>query len=606
VFDMRTSSIKDILVIQLTKMGDFLQTTPLLYGIKQKYPRANLAVMTDTRCVEIASDVSFIDEVIPLGLTSLHRKINDSQCSIFEKYSYLAQQLSSLEMRHFDIIYNINFSKITAILCQLFRNSNVIGYRLDPKTHRVIKEPWVSFIFHLMRHRNMLRFNLVDLLASYENGDHGPSPGLFFQTNGAESPPVELMTTRDIPVIGLQMGCGGDLRRWPMENFADLAYKLVKDLGAKVVLFGTKAERDLGEQFENEWCRIAGNRPREDDVIDLMGKTNISQLAVSLEKCNLLITGDTGTMQLATAMGTKVLALFMATALCHETGPYGEGHYVMQAHMPCSPCTEGESTCQRPVCQRLIHPEMVYGLVSHMLQAKNGGNINDFTFSACLDGVCRDSPCGYPVLDRDEPCPYDKLNMDRDKPCPYDNKKSNGNYVQIYRTRMDDWGVKFLPLVERELDIEEIMAMAYRELGRKLMRPSYQINFRDIIRELSSHYRDITADTREKVSMVFRNLSSLHSICKLGAGKSPSLSLSDVQMKIQESCGSLDVLAPLAGYFRDLKTETELSSEAGDRNATREACKAMMIPVKELLELIKAISLFTVHRLPFTEKQGAM
>ncbi|MCK4825705.1 hypothetical protein KA005_58700, partial [bacterium] len=153
--------VKNILVIQLTKMGDFLQTTPLLYGIKQKYPRANLAVMTDTRCVEIASDVSFIDEVIPLGLTSLHRKINDSQCSIFEKYSYLTQESSSLRGRHFDLIYNISFSKIPALLCQFFKNSKLIGYRLDPKMHKLIKEPWVSFIFHLMRHRNMLRFNLV-------------------------------------------------------------------------------------------------------------------------------------------------------------------------------------------------------------------------------------------------------------------------------------------------------------------------------------------------------------------------------------------------------------------------------------------------------------
>ena len=574
MFDMRTSSIKRILVIQLTKMGDFLQTTPLLYGIKQKHSRANLAVMTDTRCVDLASGVSFIDEIIAFDLASVHYKINDSQCSIFEKYGYLTQQLSSLRGRHFDLIYNINFSKIPALLCQFFKNNKVIGYRLDPQMHKLIKEPWVSFIFHLMRHRNMLRFNLVDLLASYENGDHGPSPSLLFHTYGAENNPIELLTSNDSLVIALQMGCGGDLRRWPMEYFADLAYKLVKDLGARVVLFGIKGERDLGEQFENEWCRIAGNRPREGDVIDLMGKTNISQLAASLEKCNLLITGDTGTMQLATAVGTKVLALFMATALCHETGPYGEGHYVMQAHMPCFPCTEGGSTCQEPVCQRLILPEMVYALVSHMLQGKNGGNINDFTFSTCLDGVCRDSPCGYPVLDRGRPRPYDKL---------------NSGYVQIYKTRMDNWGVKFLPLIPKELDVEEIMATAYREVGRKLMRPTYNINPQDIIHELSSHYRDITADTREKVKLILRYLSSLHSICESGASKSPSLSLSDVEMKIQESCGSLDVLAPLGGYFSDLKAGTESRVGKNNRIVTQEACKAMMIPVKRLLELIRDV-----------------
>ena len=438
-----------------------------------------------------------------------------------------------------------------------------------------------------------MRINLVDLWANYENGDHAPSSSLFFHTNGTENIPIKLLTSSDSLVIGLQMGCGGRLRQWPTEYFADLAYRLVQDLEARVVLFGSKAERDLGKQFHDEWCSLAGRRPAPEEVTDLIGKTTISQLAASLEKCNLLITGDTGTMQLATAVGTKVLALFMATALCHETGPYGEGHYVMQAHMPCFPCTEGGSACQKPVCQRLILPEMVYALVSHILQGKNGGNINDFSFSACLDGVCRDSPCGYPVLDRDKPCPYDKLNVDRDKPCHYD--KLNSGYVQIYQTRMDNWGVKFLPLIPKELDIEEIMAMAYRELGRKLMRPTYQIDPQGIELELSSYHGEITADTREKVSMVFRNLSSLYSICESGAGKSPSLSLSDVEMKIQESCGSLDVLAPLGGYFSDLKAEMESRFGENNRIVTQEACKAMLMPVKEFLELIAEISSALPH-----------
>jgi len=579
---METSMVKNILVIQMAKMGDFLQTTPLLYGIKQKHPKASLAVLTDIRCVDLASGVSFVDEIIPFNLASLHHKINDSQCSMFEKYSYLAQQLSSLKMRHFDLIYNINFSKMTALLSQFFENSQIIGYRLEPRNHSLIGERWASFIFHLMRYRRIMRINLVDLWANYENGDHAPSSSLFFHTNGTENIPIKLLTSNDSLVIGLQMGCGGRLRQWPTEYFADLAYKLVQNFGACIVLFGSKAERHLGKQFDDEWRSLAGRRPVPEEVTDLIGKTTISQLAVSLEKCSLLITGDTGTMHLATAVGTRVVALFMGTAFSHQTGPYGDDHYVLQALMPCSPCNEGSSSCQEAPCRRVINPEMVYALVSQILQGKNGGNINDFSFSACLDGVCRDSPCGYPVLDRD-------------KPRPYDNKKSYGNYVQIYQTRMDNWGVKFLPLVERELDIEEIMATAYRELGRKLMRPTYQNDPQDIIHELSSYHGEITADTREKVELVLRNLSCLHSVCKLGASKSPSLSLSDVEMEIQESCGSLDVLALLGGYFSDLKAETESRFGENTSTATHQACKAILSPVKELLELIREISSALPH-----------
>ena len=57
-----------------------------------------------------------------------------------------------------------------------------------------------------------------------------------------------------------------------------------------------------------------------------------------------MIGGDTGTLHLAAALGTRVVGLYMGTASCHETGPYGDGHYVLQAYAPCSPCNEGMSS----------------------------------------------------------------------------------------------------------------------------------------------------------------------------------------------------------------------------------------------------------------------
>lgn len=538
---MKSVSIKDILVIQLTKMGDFLQTTPLLYGIKQKYPSARLSVLIDTRCVEVASGVPFIDHIIPFSLTSLRQKISDSQFSLYEKHSYVAQQLSLFKMRHFDIVYNINFSKITALLCEFFKDSKIIGYRLQPGTHKLVGKRWASFIFHLMRHRNMLRFNLVDLLASYEYGDYSPCPELFFHTNGAECIPIDLPTSEDSLIIGLQMGCGGTLRQWPVDYFTDLAHRLVQDLGFRVVLFGSKEERHLGKRFKDEWFHLTGQSLPPDNVIDLIGKTTISQLAAALKRCSLLISGDTGTMHLATAVGTRVLALFMGTALCYETGPYGEGHFVLQTRMPCYPCIEGDSPCQRPVCRRLIHPEMVSALVSHILKKNDMADL--------LNNEC----------------------------------------VQIYRTSLDEWGVKFVPLIKEGPDVREIMAVAYREVGRKLMRPTYQIDPQGIMRELSSYYGNIEADTQRKVNLILASLSSLRSICELGIQEYPHISYSDIEMKIQERSGSLDVLTPLYGYFRDLKANIESHSGTGNGIATQKVCKAMLIPVKDLFDLIEKI-----------------
>jgi ADP-heptose:LPS heptosyltransferase len=49
------------------------------------------------------------------------------------------------------------------------------------------------------------------------------------------------------------------------------------------------------------------------------------------------VTNDTGTMHIAAAVGTPVVALFGPTPPL-MTGPWGEGHVVVKKDVPCSPC----------------------------------------------------------------------------------------------------------------------------------------------------------------------------------------------------------------------------------------------------------------------------
>ena len=155
----------NILVIQMAKMGDLIQTTPLLDRIRKNYPEAILSVLVDSRYGAVASGLSNVDEIIRLDLEAIHRTINGSKISLSEKYKYVAHELKQLGKRSFDRIYNINSSMITALICLLFRKAEIIGYRLDPLTRRHLGENWVKFILHLIRHRRIMRINLVDLWA---------------------------------------------------------------------------------------------------------------------------------------------------------------------------------------------------------------------------------------------------------------------------------------------------------------------------------------------------------------------------------------------------------------------------------------------------------
>ncbi len=538
--------VRDILVIQLTKMGDILQTTPLVYQIRKAFPEARISILGDTRFKDVVNGIPFVDRAFFLDISKLHGLVNDSDTTIFSGHKEIEKMLGGIRACHFDLIYNINFSRITALICLLLRYDRIIGYRFDHGSNRLIKEPWAGFVFHLMGHRKMLRFNLVDLLASYQNNGRAPCTGLAFETDGAECSLPDSKNSDFFPVIGLQMGCGGDLRRWPKEYFASLAHMLIKRLNARIVLFGSKGEKHLSDSFFQEWDKISGKPPENGRIVDFIGKTGISELAACLKRCDLLVTGDTGTMHLASAVGTRVLALFMASAFCHETGPYGEGHYVVQPAIQCFPCTQGRNSCKHANCRWMIKPGTVYKLVS--------GIIPDNGEPGKIRGRIKDQE------------------------------------IQIYRSHMDKWGVKFLPLIPELLDTGGLMALAYREAGRKIMRPLYNFSIDDLKKELSDYYSGIDQCIKEQAGLVMDNLKEIYSACSSCTGNPGYKNRLDVERRIFNACTSVDFLRPLAGYFSDMRHWIEYDLGQGEEGKVTEyACQAMQGTVDTIMAVTDAV-----------------
>jgi len=72
-------------------------------------------------------------------------------------------------------------------------------------------------------------------------------------------------------------------------------------------------------------------------TIDVCGDVNLPALAAVLARLDLLVTGDTGPMHLAAAVGTPVVALF-GPSDPRKYGPGGGPHEVLRVDLPCSPC----------------------------------------------------------------------------------------------------------------------------------------------------------------------------------------------------------------------------------------------------------------------------
>ncbi|MGA1794358.1 MAG: glycosyltransferase family 9 protein [bacterium] len=158
--------------------------------------------------------------------------------------------------------------------------------------------------------------------------------------------------------VCLNMGASHPVNRWPVHFFYQLHILLDME-GFRTVLVGGEEDRVLAEEF----LSIGPAR-----VLNLVGSLSIRMSAAVLNRCDILVSGDTGPLHLATAVGTRVIGLFGA-ADPRRTGPIGRGHVVVQPDLPCVPCRKRRCPMGRRVCMEAIAPEDV---VSRILSSMKG------------------------------------------------------------------------------------------------------------------------------------------------------------------------------------------------------------------------------------------
>jgi heptosyltransferase-1 len=166
------------------------------------------------------------------------------------------------------------------------------------------------------------------------------------------------------PVVGLVVGATRPQKRWREEYFARLADKLWTSAGVCSVLLGGPEESEAARRIQG---RV--NAP----LVSAVGTTTEKQLAALVARLEVVISGDSGPLHIAMAMGTPVVALFGSTDPT-ETGPWNAlspancPAVVLYDALPCSPCRKNP-TCQgRFDCLQGISPERVFEETCKLLQ----------------------------------------------------------------------------------------------------------------------------------------------------------------------------------------------------------------------------------------------
>ncbi|TRZ75439.1 MAG: glycosyltransferase family 9 protein [Deltaproteobacteria bacterium] len=346
----------NILVIRMHRFGDILQLTPMLQGLKKKYPDCRITFFTASEMSDLLANNPDVDEVISIPEKKYRYCLKIKPELYARIYNEMYELVSDLTGRKFHMIINRHY-EFGGIMAHLIGAEQILGQKFLPECNSFVNDPISAQLYDtILTTRKTNRRNLVDWACRIAGLPPG-SGKMYFSVPG-----IDLWMAKRLlaeygvnngQLIAVQIGAAKSFRQWGAENFFRVIKWLIEAKGKKVVLLGTEDEKGEADSVRSRLGKSSQY------LIDLIGKTDFQTLGGILKKCQKLITGDTGTMHMAAAVGTPVIALFYGTAFPWETGPYGTGHLVLYADEKCAPCLNPAECTSLHSCRQAITPEHV-------------------------------------------------------------------------------------------------------------------------------------------------------------------------------------------------------------------------------------------------------
>lgn len=322
--DITKQKIKKILLICPGSLGDNLLISPSIKKIRETFKDAEIEIIVGRRAIGfVDGNPWFSNYYLSKGGKGFRRFLNTIKL------------VNSFQNRRYDLIIDFKNSLIPFFIKGRYRLTFFMQEFFSEKTYTHEAKRLYNF--------------LVPYFGEEEN------ISLHFPISQKERDNADLLLkTMDIKPsdrIALFNPGGNEKKRLSEEKLAEVGKALLKSYDSlKILIIGANQEQEIGDRIN---ALIDDER-----VFNLAGKTTIKQLAALLERASLVITNDTGTLHLASAMHCPTVAIFGPTSH-YRYGPIGTKNIVVYSDISCFPCNEKRVCGYDYRCIKQITPEEV-------------------------------------------------------------------------------------------------------------------------------------------------------------------------------------------------------------------------------------------------------
>jgi len=345
------ASPRRVLLLRLERIGDLLMTLPAIADVRAAAPSAEIHLVVGSWNAEIARAIEPVTAVQTLDARWLAREGDGLGLAS------LTRAARRWTRAHYDLAVNFEPDVRSNILLAASGAAWTAGYRSGgggPLLDQALD-------YDTRAHTTD---NARRLVAKALGGDAPADlPPVFVVPAAAQDKAGRLLSAAGRPLVAVHVSGGRPIKQWEPQRFADIARRLVSSVNATIVLTGSAGDRPLVDVVKQ---RLPPAR-----VIDMAGHVDLLTLAGILERADLLVTGDTGPMHLANAVGTPVVAIFGPSDPVRY-GPRGPFDRVVRVDLPCAPCNRirlPPARCRGhiPDCLALVTTDTVFDAARSVL-----------------------------------------------------------------------------------------------------------------------------------------------------------------------------------------------------------------------------------------------
>jgi ADP-heptose:LPS heptosyltransferase len=294
-----------ILVIRRDNIGDLVCTTPLIFALRERFPRAHIAALVNTYNEPVLAGNPAVDAVHAYE-KGKHR---GEKRSIVSVYADRLRLVMKLRRERFDyaILATPGFAPRSLRLARIIGARHVLGYTEPGKDHRSLD---IALTYDRSRSGHQVEdvFGLLRALGV----DGTPPPARVFpdpERRGAVEQALGSLHGDGL-VVGVHVSARRIHQQWPEERFV----ALIRAIGARhavrfLLLWSPGEAENPKHPGDDRKARAIAERCGGLALLPYPTE-ELPSLIAALSVCDCVICADGGAMHLAAGLGKPILCFF--------------------------------------------------------------------------------------------------------------------------------------------------------------------------------------------------------------------------------------------------------------------------------------------------------